>query len=116
MSCIANNSSFMYLVHCQYNYTHTYMYWNNVFILFVHALSHHLLLLSPPSSPLLQPADISLRWQVASSTLRGSEGSINIPILFGLNEVPQNMENDSSSNNVTVNIPVGARAAVTVQM
>ena len=70
----------------------------------------------PPLAPPLQPANMTLRWQVAATGLRGSEGSINIPILFGLNEVPQNMENDSSSNNVTVNIPVGARAAVTVQM
>ena len=55
---------------------------------------------------------------MSSTGLRGDEGSFSIPIQFSVTENAKNRENDTtlSNNNVTVTIPVNARATVDIMM
>lgn len=62
--------------------------------------------------------NIQLILQVSSTGIRGDEGSFNISIQLGINNVAKNIENGTSLNNndVVVNIPVSAKSRVAVQM
>ena len=67
----------------------------------------------------MQIAEIDLMLQVSSTVIRGDEGSFSIPIQFRVNDaVAFNKENSSTldNNNVTVTIPVNARATVDIEM
>ena len=65
-----------------------------------------------------QSTNIQLTWQVSSTGLRGDEGFFSIPIQFSVSENAKNREDIStlSNNNVTVTIPVNARATVDIMM
>ena len=67
----------------------------------------------------MQTAEIDLTLQVSLTEIRGDEGSFNIPIQFRVNDAVTFNREDSSTltnNNVTVTIPVTARAAVGIEM